>query len=185
MIINTINLEDVINADLEEDFETEFIQEFCQLDTVVDLQKLPVQNHTKIRKASDAVFFVESILRKMTQECTFAIMLDTRLNPIGYCCVGIGTRSFCPVSFSKITQVALLSNATGIILVHNHPDLTKPELSEIDYKCACAVASMLRQLDGMCLYDFVIVSHDTKEHYSMIEDISLSNNPTKRKPTRS
>ncbi len=40
MIINTVNVEEVINADLEEDFETEFIQDFCYMDTIVDLQKL-------------------------------------------------------------------------------------------------------------------------------------------------
>ena len=181
MIMDTVNIEDVVNADLEEDFEEEFIQGFCKLDTVVDLEKLPVPN-TKIKKASDAVFFVARILQKMTQECTFAIMLDARLNPIGYCCVGMGTSTFSTVSMAKIAQIALLSNARGIILVHNHPDLTKPELSEIDYRCACAIAQMLRPFDGMCLYDFVIVSHNSKEHYSMIEDISLSNNPTRRKP---
>lgn len=183
MIINTVNVEEVINADLEEDFETEFIQDFCYMDTIVDLQKLPTPN-ARIRKASDAVFFVETLLRKMAQECTIAIMLNARLSPLGYCCVGMGTSTLCPVSFAKIAQVALLSNATGVILVHNHPTITAPVLSDMDYKCARAVAGMLRTFDGMCLYDFVIVSHGTKEHYSMVEDISLSDNPTKRKPTR-
>lgn len=182
MKIDTVNIEDVINMELEEDFETEFINEFCQVDTIVDLQKLPILSDTKIRKASDAVYFVKEILRKMTHECTFAIMLDGRLTPLGYCCVGIGTSTICPVSMSKIAQISLLTNATGIILVHNHPDVPKPSLSDMDYRCACAVASMLKCFDGMCLYDFIIVSHEEKGHYSMLEDFSLANNPTRRKP---
>ncbi len=134
MKIDTVNIEDVINMELEEDFETEFINEFCQVDTIVDLQKLPILSDTKIRKASDAVYFVKEILRKMTHECTFAIMLDGRLTPLGYCCVGIGTSTICPVSMSKIAQIALLTNATGIILVHNHPDVPKPALYFIGHE---------------------------------------------------
>ena len=182
MKIQTVDLEDVVNLDLEEDFENDFINEFCFVDTIVDLQKLPSLPHTKIKKASDAVFFVENILRKLTHEVTFAIFLDARLTPLSYACVGVGTSTICPVSMSKIAQLALLTNSTGIILVHNHPDVTKPALSDMDYRCACAVASTLRTFDGMCLYDFVIVSHDTNGHYSMLEDFSLANNPTRRKP---
>lgn len=182
MKIQTVDLEDVVNLDLEEDFENDFINEFCFVDTIVDLQKLPSLPRTKIKKASDAVFFIENILRKLTHEVTFAIFLDARLTPLSYACVGVGTSTICPVSMSKIAQLALLTNCTGIILVHNHPDITAPHLSDMDYRCACAVSSTLRCFDGMCLYDFVIVSHDTSGHYSMLEDFSLSNNPCRRKP---
>lgn len=185
MKIETVDLEDVINLDLddiEDGFEKEFVNEFCLIDTVVDLQKLPVLTNKKIKKASDAVFFIENLLRKFTHEVTFAIMLDARLSPIACACVGIGTSTICPVSMSKIAQLALLTNCTGIILVHNHPDITTPHLSDMDYRCACAVSSTLRCFDGMCLYDFVIVSHSTESHYSMLEDFSLSNNPCRRKP---
>ncbi len=171
MKIQTVDLEDVVNLDLETDFETEFVNDFCFVDTIVDLQKLPSLPHTKIKKASDAVFFIENLLRKLTHEVTFAIFLDARLTPLSYACVGVGTSTICPVSMSKIAQLALLSNSTGVILVHNHPDVTKPALSDMDYRCACAVASTLRTFDGMCLYDFVIVSHDTNGHYSMLEDV--------------
>ena len=129
MKIQTVDLEDVVNLDLEEDFETEFVNDFCFVDTIVDLQKLPALPHTKIKKASDAVFFVETLLRKLTHECTFAIFLDARLTPLSYACVGVGTSTICPVSMSKIAQLALLTNCTGVILVHNHPDVTKPALS--------------------------------------------------------
>lgn len=49
------------------------------------------------------------------------LMLDTANNVVGWSTVGEGGITDCPADVRTIFQTALLSNATKIVLCHNHP----------------------------------------------------------------
>lgn len=138
-----------------------------------------VDKDIRIRHHVDAVNYICEKIRDFPQESTYALFLDGRLTPLGYTCVGQGTHSVCTVSVGKIVQVTLLAGATGVILVHNHPDMKQPSASSLDVECAHRISAILREIDGMILYDSVIVSCDVSTQvYSMREDGKLEDLPS-------
>ena len=48
-------------------------------------------------------------------------MLDTKNQVIGINTVAIGVLSSCPIHPREVFKPAILANAAGVILVHNHP----------------------------------------------------------------
>ena len=152
---------------------------FCRLEPRIRLDYAQVESDKRICNHIDAVNYLCSKIRDLPQESTFAIFLDGRLTPLGYCCVGQGTQSVCTISVAKIIQVATLAAANGIILIHNHPDMKEPSASSLDVACAHRIAAVLKEIDGMILYDSVIVSCDTSTKlYSMREDGKLEDLPS-------
>lgn len=154
-------------------------ENFCELEPRIRLDCREVEKDRRICHHIDAVDYLCEKIRDLPQESTYAIFLDGRLTPLGYTCVGQGTHSVCTVSVGKIVQVALLAGATGVIMVHNHPDMKQPAPSSLDIECAHRLAAILKEIDGMILYDSVIVSCDTSTKiYSMREDKKLENLPS-------
>ena len=154
-------------------------ENFCELEPRIRLDYKDVEKDRRICHHIDAVNYLCEKIRDMPQEGTYAIFLDGRLTPLGYTCVGRGTHSVCTVSVGKIVQVALLAGATGVIMVHNHPDMKEPGPSSLDIECAHRLAAILKEIDGMILYDSVIVSCDTSTKvYSMRQDKKLEDLPS-------
>ena len=152
---------------------------FAKLEPRIRLDYKDVEKDRRICNHIDAVTYLCEKICDMPQESTYAIFLDGRLTPLGYTCVGRGTHSVCTVSVGKIVQVALLAGATGVIMVHNHPDMKEPGPSSLDIECAHRLAAILKEVDGMILYDSVIVSCDTSTKvYSMRDDKKLENLPS-------
>ena len=69
----------------------------------------------------DAVRLITSEIQDLDREVLCAIFLNSANKPI--CCnfVSIGTLNFTVASPREILKVAILVNAAGIILIHNHP----------------------------------------------------------------
>ena len=152
---------------------------FCEIEPRIKLDYREVEKDRRICHHIDAVDYLCEKIRDFPQESTYAIFLDGRLTPLGYTCVGQGTHSVCTVSVGKIIQVALLAGATGVIMVHNHPDMKEPGPSSLDIECAHRLAAILKEIDGMILYDSVIVSCDTSTKvYSMRQDKKLEDLPS-------
>lgn len=152
---------------------------FCELEPRIRLDYAHVESDKRICNHFDAVNYVCEEIMDLPQESTYAIFLDGRLTPLGYTCVGQGTHSVCTVSVAKIVQVSVLAAAAGVILVHNHPDMKQPCASSLDVECAHRIAAILKEVDGMILYDSVIVSCDTSTKlYSMREDGKLEDLPS-------
>ena len=103
-----------------------------------------------------------------TQECLGIICLDTKGRPTHYSTIYKGTSNQIVISPKDVLRVAILSNATSIILGHNHPssDLT-PSPHDIDttrnIKMAC-------DLLGISLIDHLIINNND-EHFSIRENI--------------
>ena len=152
---------------------------FAEIEPRIRLDYKYVEKDRRICNYIDAINYICEKIRDLPQEGTYAIFLDGRLTPLCYTCVGRGTHSVCTVSVGKIVQVALLAGATGVIMVHNHPDMKEPGPSSLDIECAHRLAAVLKEVDGMILYDSVIVSCDVSTKvYSMREDKKLEDLPS-------
>lgn len=123
----------------------------------------------KICKVSSA----ESVYNKMKDEVKtldrehiFVLCLDHKLGVIGINTVSIGTKTSCQFSPADLMKPVLLSNSTGIIIMHNHPSGDcKPSESDIrvtgKIKNACEIFEIK-------LYDHIILSGES--FYSMADN---------------
>lgn len=169
---------DLTNPDL--DFDTDFIHKLCEVEPRLRMNRQEIFSQTPIRTQNDIICYLADTLTQYPQERCYAVFIDAAMYPIGLTCVGAGFTDTCPVSCTKIAQTALLLNATGVILVHNHPSSHPAAPSESDIKMAKKLTQLLHMLDGMRLHDFIIVSRNPEKCiYSMLEDDSLPDNPIK------
>jgi DNA repair protein RadC len=116
----------------------------------------------KVGGAHDAcrlcVELVRSVLDDATAEKFVVISLDTQHRPIGFRVVTEGTLDASIVHPREVFQFAVLTNASAILLCHNHPsgDLT-PSREDI------AVTKRLKdagEMMGIRVLDHIIVGND-------------------------
>lgn len=94
----------------------------------------------------------------LAEEHTFAIFTDTKHKIINYCLVAKGNERSSLLDLRTVFKVALLSNASCIILAHNHPSGSlKP--SKFDLKTTKYIKFGCKIL-GFELLDNVIVSNN-------------------------
>ena len=94
----------------------------------------------------------------LAEEHTFAIFTDTTNKIINYCLVGKGNEKSSLLDLKTVFKVALLSNASRIILAHNHPSGSlKP--SKFDLKTTKYIKFGCKIL-GFELLDNVIVANN-------------------------
>ena len=117
---------------------------------------------------SKDVYALMSPMSNEPQEVINVILLDTRNVVIGICEVGRGGISSTVVEAQTIFKPALLSNATGIIMVHNHPS-GNTEHSPDDLELSRLVEESAKML-GIRMLDFVIIGN---EKYKSFADAGL------------
>lgn len=106
---------------------------------------------------SQDIYALMSPMSNEPQEVVSVILLDTKNIVIGICEVSRGGTSSTLVEAQTIFRPALLSNATGIIIVHNHPS-GNIEHSPDDMKLSRVVEENAKML-GIRMLDFVIIGH--------------------------
>jgi DNA repair protein RadC len=74
-----------------------------------------------LNQPSKAYDFIKSKIGRETKENFIAIYLDNKMRAMGWHLVSLGTVSESIVHPREIFKVALLCNATSVILSHNHP----------------------------------------------------------------
>ncbi len=99
----------------------------------VRMHRLPIYRVALVRETSQSslinrintprnVFEIaSSYLEGADREHFVVIMLDTKNQVIGINTVAIGVLSSCPIHPREVFKPAILANAAGIILLHNHP----------------------------------------------------------------
>lgn len=116
----------------------------------------PLYRPKSIRTSEDAVEAVADYLRELDREHVVIINLDSKSRPINYHVASVGGISNSVFDVPSIFKTAILSNASRIIMLHNHPsgDL---ETSAADLAATERVieAGKLLQID---LLDHIIVS---------------------------
>ena len=113
------------------------------------------------RKASE---MMAGMLSTMDREYLCVVNLNARLQPINFNIVSIGGLDSAPAPVSNIFKSAILSNASGIILLHNHPS-GDPKPSKEDIWITRKVEEASKIMD-VRLLDHVIIAGRTGAMYS-------------------
>lgn len=108
------------------------------------------------------------------QEEVVALYLNNKNQVIAESLVSKGTSTQALVSTANVLQSALLSNAAGIILVHNHPsgDATP---SNTDVKLTQKLREAAELLDVDLLDHLVVGQEDGLAHCKSLRDLGLIN----------
>jgi DNA repair protein RadC len=115
----------------------------------------------QIVSPEDAYRFLKKIWNPNTmdlREELLLILLNVSKNCIGWCRVSIGGRSATIAELSHIASIALLGNASSVIMAHNHPS-GNPHYSQQDIILTKRILNVLH-LHGIELLDHIIIYHD-------------------------
>ena len=96
-------------------------------------------------------FFIDNELIDY-KEAFLVMLLNNAHKVLGMATIGIGTSTGVQVFVREIWQLALVANATGIIICHNHPS-GKLEFSRADRKLTEKI------IEGSKLLDFTFLDH--------------------------
>lgn len=104
-------------------------------------------------------------LKYLAEEHVYMCAFDTKMNVIGVFEVSHGSIDTAPASPRDIMMRALLSGASGIVILHNHPSQdTTPSNTDINvFKQLLKAFSIC----GLKLQDFIVVGDG---HYSFKEN---------------
>lgn len=132
---------------------------YIGFETRIMLVRDRARTKVKLSSSEDVVRFVAGRLRNADREILLTISLDGRNTVCGVeeTAVGSGTKAI--VSPKELFKAAILHNAQGVIVVHNHPSGDVSASSE-DHQ----VKKMLKgagELLGIKLIDFIIVGDES------------------------
>lgn len=117
-----------------------------------------------INTPEKVVKMVSRLLKEADKEIMLAISVDAKNKPVGIEVVAIGSLNVVYVEARDLFKHAILSNASGIVLVHNHPsgDVT-PSVEDwhLTYRIMQAGALL-----GIELLDHIIIG-DNEEFVSL------------------
>ena len=104
-------------------------------------------------------------LDKMDREYVIALHLDLRKNLIGYEVVAIGSSSKAIVEPALVYKSAILNNAAGIVLAHNHPS-GSPRPSKEDQELTERLTNA-GEILGIKFLDHLVIGRD--RYYSFTD----------------
>lgn len=118
-----------------------------------------------VRTIDEAISVVENHIADCAGECAFSIACDIEFRPTCITKVGMGSQVDTKISVRDIIRTALLSNASYITLVHNHPCGLPKNAAENEKRCKPSkedieITYQLSQccsIMGIMLYDSIIV----------------------------
>lgn len=111
---------------------------------------------------------IAELLSGMDREYMVTVNLDTGLCPLNYTIVSIGDVNTAPVPVQNIYKTAILSNASQILLAHNHPSGNlSPSMA--DFAITKKLYEVSKIMD-ICLVDHVIIGGLTGDYFSMDEN---------------
>jgi len=111
-----------------------------------------------------AVYDVARRIEGSDRERLLALYLNTNNDLVGVQEVAIGGRAYSPVPVDTILRTGLLSNAAGMILVHNHPS-GETEPSVEDTRITNTIVDACK-LVGIKVLDHIIIGRNKEDYYS-------------------
>ena len=125
----------------------------------------------KLNNSSDVYELVKDELSNSDREILLSVMLTSKNQLIGVETVSIGSISATSMSPREVFKSAILANAVGIILCHNHPsgELT-PSKEDIQITKLLVDAGKLL---GIKVLDHLIVSN--KGYHSLSDSFNFPN----------
>ena len=124
-----------------------------------------------IANKDSAVDTLKGIMTYDDCEKVYVVNLDNKLRPINYSVVASGSMNACYAGVASIFKSAILSSASCVMVLHNHPsgDPT-PSKEDADFTSRIADAGKLL---GIKLIDHVVVGSMTGCTYSFREKTRL------------
>lgn len=122
--------------------------------------KYKVSELPMVDSSNKAYTFLKDIFPSLNYREYFYILCLNRSNKVlGYCQISMGGISSAVIDVRLIMQTALKSNASAIILAHNHPS-GKTEPSDADKKMTWKIKGAGRLLD-IDVLDHLILTSET------------------------
>lgn len=116
------------------------------------------EEHVLIRTSKDIASLMAPLLEPEAVEVCYVVCLTIPLTLIGYHQVSRGSLDKTLMSPREIFKAAMLSNAAGIVLVHNHPSGNpKPSSDDLNVTARVKAAG---EVIGIELLDHIIVGHN-------------------------
>jgi len=122
----------------------------------------------RVVSPSDAAELVREFLEDSDREKFVVAYLNTKNEPTAIHTVSIGTVNSSLVHPREVMKGAILSNATSIILSHNHPSGSNVKPSDEDVKITKRLVEA-GKLIGIEIIDHVIIGHDGR-YFSFKEE---------------
>lgn len=122
-------------------------------------EKSVLYSSDKITMPSQAVELAKNFLQDRDREHCIAMFLDTRLKITAIHTIGIGTLESLPLHPREVFKAAILSNASGMIIAHNHPSGDpEPSKNDIDITKRLVEAG---QILGINIIDHIIIGDES------------------------
>ena len=140
----------------------------------------PLFGNELIQSADDAIFLMQKELRNCDRETFCALHLNAKGKPLSMSVVSIGELNSTLVHPREVFKASILSNASAVIFMHNHPsgELTPSE----EDKKATKRLEMAGQILGIPVVDHIIVGENKENYYSFHANDIL--NPDEKKQKR-
>lgn len=134
-----------------------------------ELRELKLQYQTGGRKASEwkitnpvvAAHYMRSLMDEQLMEIKeqfLVVLLNNAKNVLGWSKISVGGKQATIVDVSEVVAIAILSNASSVIVAHNHPS-GQLEASSADKKLTDRLKQALT-LHGLSLDDHIILTHE-------------------------
>ena len=119
---------------------------------------VPYGDEENIDNPQKVVRMVSRLLKNADREYLLVISVDADSKPVGIEVVAVGSLNVVYVEAREVFKHAILSNASGIIMVHNHPSGTVTP-SSADFK---ATQRMMKagEIIGIELLDHIIIGEN-------------------------
>jgi len=111
-----------------------------------------------VKNARDVTAVMRPLLEPEACEVGYVLCLTTKMDLIGYHQVSRGSLDATTMHPREVFKAAVLANAAGIVLVHNHPS-GDPSPSPDDMVLTARLKNA-GQLIGIELLDHIIIGHD-------------------------
>jgi len=125
-------------------------------DCLTRCMEIQVENQRSISCPEDIFAFVRMHLGSRTVECIYALYLNQAQRIVHQTEVAAGTIDRTPFYPRELLKPALIYNATGMVLVHNHPE-GQPVPSDLDLEMTKKIGD-LAALFGIKLLDHLVVT---------------------------
>lgn len=129
--------------------------------------KVKTETNPKVTRSVDLIPILRSFLEGTDREHFIVVLLDVKNRIIGLNEVSVGSLSMSIVHPREVFKPAILSNAAGIVLAHNHPS-GDPAPSQEDK----AVTIRMREVGevmGIRVLDHIVLGDGTNGYFSFLD----------------
>ena len=112
----------------------------------------------QVNKPSDVYDAVKSYYKGADREILSVLCLDAQNAPVCFNVASIGSLNTTRTRPAEILKVAIVTNASGLVIIHNHPSGSlEPSPEDVEFTRAMQQAC---ELVGIDLYDHLVVTDD-------------------------